>query len=73
MVGIHPLNNILPRLWCASFWLERKTNHSLRVIWISKLSNARVKVKLIRNRGDHVGDAPIRYEKNSEGQELSNV
>ena len=75
VVGIHSLNGILPSLRAAAIGTERKTSHSLRVTCVSKLFNASVEEKLIRNRSGHVSDALLGYEKSCADQELkvSNV
>lgn len=74
VVGIHSLNGILPSL-CAAIGTERKTSRNLRVTCVSKLFNASVEEKLIRNRSGHVSDALLGYEKSCADQELkvSNV
>ena len=69
VVGIHSLNNILPSL-CAAIGSTRKTSHGLRVTCVSKLFNASVEEKLIRNRSGHVSDALLGYEKSCKDQEL---
>ena len=62
--GINSLNGILPSL-CAAIGNERKTSlsHSLRVTCVSKLFNAGVEEKLIRNRSGHVSATLLGYEK----------
>ena len=74
VVGIHSLNGILPSL-CAAIRTERKTSHRLCVTCVSKLFNASVEEKLIRNRSGHVSDALLGYKKSCADQELkvSNV
>lgn len=68
-VGIHYLNEILPKL-CESIGTKRKTSHSLRVTCVSTLFTSSVEEKLIRDRSGHVSNALQCYEKSISKQEI---
>ena len=73
-VGIHSLAKIVPEL-CAAINVPRKTSHCLRVTCVTKLFNANVDEKLIRDRSGHTSNALFVYEKASEKQQqlVSNI
>jgi hypothetical protein len=67
VVGINTLNQILPSM-CKEAGIKVKTAHCLRVTCATKLFNAGVPEKMIRERTGHRSSALHRYEKPSENQ-----
>lgn len=62
VVGIHTLNKILPSM-CKEAGVKEKTAHSLRVSCATKLFNAGIPEKMIRERTGHRSNALFKYDK----------